>query len=183
MTVQINLTVFGASIAFSGSGFILEFCVQPCQQERFSELNQEIQFLISWMFSWAQPEYIAYLSDSSWLLGSWGKHSSVRFCTGWCLTSGLQDTRWVHLPEKKKHTHITDWSNTSYMYAHQHQYGYENNNHYDFGISSALLSQKHLSFPAVAYEQGFHLKLLESKITRARAPRLVLHHLHSCLTS
>ena len=70
---------------------------------------------------------------------------------------------------KKKHTHITDWSNTSYMYAHQHQYGYENNNHYDFGISGALLSQKHLSFPAVAYEQGFHLKLLESKITRARA--------------
>ena len=51
MTVQINLTVFGASIAFSGSGFILEFCVQPCRQERFSELNQEIQFLISWMFS------------------------------------------------------------------------------------------------------------------------------------
>ena len=101
MTVQINLTVFGASIAFSGSGFILEFCVQPCQQERFSELNQEIQFLISWMFSWAQPEYLAYLSDSSWLLRSWGKHSSVRFCTGWCLTRGLQDTRWVHLPEKK----------------------------------------------------------------------------------
>lgn len=48
------------------------------------------------------------------------------------------------------------------MYAHQHQYGYENNNHYDFGISSALLSQKHVSFPAGAYEQGFHLKLLES---------------------
>lgn len=55
------------------------------------------------------------------------------------------------------------------MYAHQHQYGYENNNHYDFGISGALLSQKHLSFPTIAYEQGFDLKLLESKITRARA--------------
>lgn len=53
------------------------------------------------MFSWAQPEYVAYLSDSSWLLRSWGKDSSVRFCTEWCLTRGLQDTRWVHLPEKK----------------------------------------------------------------------------------
>ena len=106
MKVQIILTVFGASIAFSGSGFILEFCVHPCQRERFSELNPELQMPISWMFSWVHPEYIAYPAGSSWLLRSWGKHSSVLFCIG-CLTSGLQDTRWVHLPEKRN-THITE---------------------------------------------------------------------------
>ena len=137
MTVQINLTVFGASIAFSGSGFILEFCVQPCQQERFSQLNQELQILISWMFSWAQPEYVAYLSDSRWLLRSWGKHSSVRFCTG-CLTSGLQDTRRVHLPEKKN-THITEV--THHTHINISMVMSQNNNQYDFGISSALFSQ------------------------------------------